>query len=256
MSLSFAGFVFVPSGPGGSPYAQLRQSTHAALYTVEVQIVGNHRVPEAAIRAALPKGGSIPWWRNSQSLVSSALLGNPQIESVHVSSCQGRWDCFVVRVEERGSSYLSLTDEGAWIISKDGSFMEPVKSVKNFDDAKIFAAAREQPLVLIKGVITKDMSPDAARGRVLYLNNAIPVIESELGRKVETIEMRESGELQVRLNGLPFPSIFDYAGSDMSLVGNRARRLALLLTRFQGKTHLISTVDLAFDKLAVVKLVN
>ena len=66
--------------------------------------------------------------------------------------------------------------------------------------------------------------------------------------------MSPSGELLVHFRDRSFRVLFDSDDDSLSRIGDEARRLRTLLDEFNGREQLIEQIDMAYNTMAVVKL--
>lgn len=243
---------------GGSrpAFTDLSAACVSALYDKEIKIAGNRVLAREEIAAALPREESIPWWHFNSSFIAAGLLKHPMLASAEVRRCGGalRLGCFEISVTERRPTFLTVVDGRSWIVAEDGGFIGPLPDLGPADRER-FLDGRGSSLVLLDGVSLEGMSPDMARGRLLYLANALAVVRSEVKLAPRAIRLDLSGEMTMTFRNSGLSATFGFGGADLSSLGEEARRLSMLLSKFGEKARLIRTIDLAFNKMAVVRLV-
>lgn len=228
-------------------------------YKKELRISGNTALSRAALESMLPLSRSTLWWLSNQRAVQASLLTTSDIRTAEISRCQDKmWGCFQIYITENVPTYIALTKAHAWLLSGDGHFLTPLEHVT--DEVKLvtytseFHARSGKRLVQLEGIVSEDLSPDIASSRMKYVTDALPVIESEVGKTVQRVEVLSSGEMKVKFFELPLVTTFGFSGGDLSELGLEARRLAMLLNRLKDSQREVGSVDLAFQKMAVVKM--
>lgn len=244
----------MPASHGVNAWTQLSQRAHNFLYDKEVVFRGLERVSEERVRALLPTELSNITWLSSRGMVEGSLLSDPFIKSAEIEPCS-MWGCFSVTIHERAPRYVSYLKGSPWLVSEDGAFIGRLDQVRTTEDLVKYLKVNSG-LVYVDGDPAYSPSPDELRSRFLYLKSAIPVITSEVGKDVQSVSFDSSGDMVLRFSGVSFPVTFDYSGEDLSKLGRRARRLSVILSKFQGRKHLIEKVDLAFDRIGVITLVK
>jgi hypothetical protein len=236
---------------------RLSTAVHSFVYEKEIVLTGDRRIDRSELDSLLPRSASILWWHLNPSLIRAQLLTHPFIEQVEIGKCDGgSWRCFAITIKERTPAYLVKLDSKAWLAAEDGTFLTPSSSLADPAVLEHFLEGEGRSLIAITGIDAAGTAPDLTRGRLLYARDALRVIESEVKRRPKTIELTRSGELNVTFRGAPFRATFGFGGNDLSALGEEGRRLALLLTKFEGREHLVREVDLAFKKIAVVRLIQ
>jgi hypothetical protein len=83
--------------------------------------------------------------------------------------------------------------------------------------------------------------------------NLLDTIEKEVRRQVRGVEFLSHGDLSVAFTDVPFPVVFA-AGVDSAVpLAEQGKRCAELLKRLHDRFADIAKVDLAFDRVGVVK---
>jgi hypothetical protein len=233
-----------------------REVMHEIFYQKRVDIIGLTSVEGDNVHQLLPEDRSVLWWHLNRSSIGTTLSQLPRVESATVTRCEGEWSfrCFEVHVQERKPVAVALVADYAWVIGADGGFIEPLPNVRSAGDIDAFIEASEKPLVGVVGLGDGDGGPELLRGRLRYVHELIRAIESEVGSSVRFVELDTSGEARVFFKDRKYPVRFGFAGSDLSVVSEEARRFKLLLSRLEKRDDLIKEVDVAFQKAAVVRL--
>jgi hypothetical protein len=191
--------------------------------------------------------------------IRTAILEDPYVSDVSIDRCADRWSvrCFEVRVTERALSFLTMVNGTPWIVGDEGGFIAPLPGIRGREGLDRFLEGKGERLVFLDGVSRDGFPAEVTRGRLLYLTNAKNVIESEVKLKLRSMTLTDDGELECAFRETPMRAVFGYAGGgDLSLLGEEARRLGVLLTTFGERSRLLERVDVAFNKMAVVTLVK
>jgi hypothetical protein len=251
-------------------YAAVRDEVagllQSVLYEREVQISGLKRLSESEIREILPRDHSTPWWLINGAIIETSLLGNSLIQKADIKPC-GLFElsCFKLAIEERQAGLFAIVDDRGWLIGRDGGQIMPVtlEEIQRYQEGKEQQQVSKQTsgrrLPVVSGLRFKEESPDVIRARFERLRKAIDLIEESAGYTVRSIELTSNQELDVRFYGLSLKAVFDLSqdqleNADNSRLSDRAIRLKLLLKQFGDRRSAIESVDLAPEKMAVVKL--
>jgi hypothetical protein len=248
-AIFFVESLFAPTGRFNAA-TQISQLAHSVLYHQTFNIVPTPNVTAEEIRSRLPKGWSLLRWYKDTAEIKLRIERDPLIARAKVARCA--WysvNCFAVSAEERKPSFLVTYDGVAWIVADDGTFISPLgqNRMKNLS---------VNNLLKMRGVTQKVNSPDLARGRLSYLANAARVIESELGTKLASVELSPTGELKAQPANATFYANFNFSGKDLSRLGKEALRLRAVVDKLGPKMRLVREIDLAYQKMAVVRLVE
>ena len=109
------------------------------------------------------------------------------------------------------------------------------------------------PLPLVDGLLEESISPQVTEARAAFVFKALEVIEGELGRRVDYLRVNEEGELLVSFPPQGFVAVFSGKDGDIEVLGREVRRLRAVLGQFRGGEERLKRVDLAFERVAVVK---
>jgi hypothetical protein len=249
----------MPEAPvrSSSPWVEhARRLIHQFLFHKTIAIEGVGASEEESILSALPASRSVLWWFLNRSSIAAQLAMLPRVESASVTSCADEWDlrCFVVHVQERKPVFVTIVGDHGWLVGKDGGLVKPLPNVRTVSDVEAFREVSEEPLVAVDGVESPESGLEVVRGRLRYVADVIATIESELPMKIQSVSLERNGEARVSFQGKPYPVLFGFADSDLSSLAEEARRFNLLLSRLEGREELIREIDLAFQKVAVVRL--
>jgi hypothetical protein len=239
----------------GSLIISAREASYHLWFDKEVEISGISADYEEIIRQALPLERSSVWWIVNRSSIAARLAMLPRVQSASLTSCAGSWGfrCFQLDIQERYPYAVALLADHAWIVGRDGGFIQPLQNVRSSDDVQTFIEGSSAALVALDGVQGKEGTLDLVRGRLQYTADIIRTIESEVPLRVTRVSLEQNGEARVSFKGRSYVAIFGFMGSDLSTVGQEARRLNHLLPRIDQRGGIVKEIDLAFQKVAVVR---
>lgn len=215
----------------------------------EVRVEGLSILSRTEIEKALPSGRSVVWWKLNDTGIQGMLKKNPWVADAKVSPCPGSvssaWGCFVISIKERVPAYVANVDETLWLIDRDASFIAPMAD----------AASRgySTSLVSVSGLASRNSSPDLVRAQLASVTRLVDDLHESVGRNVQSLEFINSGDFGVGLEGLPFPVIFAGGRDSKISVREQGARCAELLRHLQSRFSEIERIDLAFDRVGVVK---
>lgn len=188
------------------------------------------------------------WWEMNTSAVEAELLRGGLLSSAAVHRCSGlRWACFEIGVQERKPAALVALKDQIWLVGHDAGYMLPL--------AEDRARALLDRLPLLSGVTGGELSPEAARGRLEHALRATARIEKAAALDILNVEVRADGELQVRFRSSPVSAVFS-ADPGLDRIDTEAQRLRRIMDEFDQGAESVAQIDLAFDRVAVVKLSN
>ncbi len=232
-----------------------RNASYHFWFDKNVELTGISKDYQDIVFQALPLERSLLWWVLNRSSITARLAMLPRVQSASLMSCSGSWSfrCFELHIQERTPYAVTLLADHAWIVGRDGGFIQPLPNVRSFDDLQAFIEASEQSLVALDGVQGAGGTIDLVRGRLQYTADIIRTIESEVPLRVTRVSLEQNGEARVSFKGRSYVAIFGFMGSDLSTVGQEARRLNQLLPRIDQREGIVKEIDLAFQKVAVVR---
>jgi hypothetical protein len=215
----------------------------------EVRIEGLSVLSRTEVERALPFDRSVVWWKLHSTDIQGRLEQNPWIAEANVARCDGSyiatWGCFVVSVTERTPTFVATVDNTRWIIDRDGSFIVP------YGEAS--ARLGSGVLVGVEGLASRHSSPDVVRAQLSAATRLLDTVERAVGRPISGLQFLTHGDFAVTFEGVPFPVVFG-AGHDSKVpLAEQGERCAELLKRLQDRFADILKVDLAFDRVGVVK---
>jgi hypothetical protein len=223
--------------------------TQSLIQDKEVRIEGLSVLSRTEIERALPLERSAVWWKLHETDIQARLSQNPWVADAVVSSCpgsfSGSWGCFLVSVTERTPRFLATVDNTRWIIDRDGSFIVPYTE----------GAARTGggALVSVEGLASQNSSPDIVRAQLGAATRLLDTVQQGVGRKITGLQFLTDGDFAVTFQAVPFPVVFG-AGPDAKVpLAEQSQRCGELLKRVQDRFSDILKIDLAFDRVGVIK---
>ena len=240
----------------GDWFDAVSKRLHSFWYAKELVIAGLSRVAESEVRSLLPVDRSVPWWHGNLSTIAAQLSSLPGIQSASVERCHGAlaYRCFLVTVVERMPAYATILGGEGWILGKDGGFVKPLPNVRTGDDLFQFVEHAPEPLIGIEGLDVPQQSLSLVAGRIHYIGELLAIIQGETSHEVQRVALSANGEAQVYLRDLPFAVTFGFGGDNRDQLKEEAQRFKMLLPKLTDRLDIIESVDLAFQKVAVVKL--
>lgn len=225
------------------------QKAHALVQDKEVRIEGLSVLSRTEVEKALPLERSAVWWKLHETDIQARLSQNPWVADAIVSACPGTlggsWGCFLVSVTERTPRFLATVDNTRWIIDRDGSFIVPYSETA--------ARAASGPLISVEGLASQNSSPDVVRAQLGAASRLLDTLEKGVGRGITGLQFLTDGDFAVMFEAVPFPVVFG-AGPDSKVpLAEQAQRCGQLLKRVQDRFGDIVKVDLAFDRVGVIK---
>ena len=227
----------------------------ALWYHKEVRLSGLEVLREEDLELQQLRGRSLLWWHMNLAGLHAYIRRNSLVRDVLVKRCPDQWwNCFEMSVVEREPSLLAFVGERLWMVGNDGGFMGPVSSslLEAQDRGEKLEKLGSPPLV--RGLLTEGASPDLLKSRLYYVLQSLEIIKRESGLSAAEVSLRSSGEMEVKFLGRNFLAIFGTARDDMEEIKQEAGRLSELLSRFGASAGAIESIDLAFNKRAIVKL--
>jgi hypothetical protein len=217
---------------------------------VRVSASGPYEIEQ--LQKLLPKTRSNPWWLLNTEVIRAKLREDPRVASATVAPCPGspffRWGCFDVNVIPKEPRYSVEMDGTTWAVGDDGAFIAPLTNLPGVTSGE---------LVRIDFSAQVARSPDIVRAMMGVARELLGVMERETGLKLTRIALGPDREAEMNFRELPFPVIVQVSG--VGKVGavstaEQARRLQALLPQLAGRASEVEAIDLAFDRLGVVRL--
>jgi len=207
------------------------------------------------VQEYLPQQRSNIWWLTHLGEIERMISVDAHIASVNVSVCRDGWmpqiGCFAIETKVRQADYLLIAADQVRFVARDGVVLESV-AVREFERSakELFLAGSAKPRVL-RGIYLDQPSSDIATARFLRVANSVTQLESQLSRRIESIAFINNGEIEVRLEALKFPVRFSI--DSLTSLNDQADRFLRLEREVGAKVDMIEYIDMAFDKLGVVR---
>jgi hypothetical protein len=96
-------------------------------------------------------------------------------------------------------------------------------------------------------------SPDLIHARLEYTRRAVEIIEKHSNLEVALARCSHEGEIRARFEGYPFEVLFDYQVDSPKTLTTESERLGALVKEFGSRVQTIELIDLAYNKLAIVR---
>lgn len=229
-----------------------REATHKgqeAMDVKEVRVEGLRILSRTEIERVLPQDESAVWWQLHATDVQANIEKNPWVADASVGPCPGGmmkgWGCYVVSVKEKVPTFVASIDNVEWIIDDEGSFITT--------RADAVARGVSVPLIGVRGLASRSHSPDSVRGQLTSAAHLVPELQRSVGRRPQTLEFLSHGDFSVRFESLPFPVIFASGRDAKVSLMEQGTRLAELLKKVHDRVSEIDQIDLAFDRVGVIK---
>lgn len=232
------------------------------LYDKKVQFTGLSLVAEEELNRLLPMQNSVPWWLLSRESVETILLRHSLVKKAELRTCDRfavtNWGCFVLDIEERRPAYAALIEDEVWILGQDGGLLFPVSREKFEKESlnEILSRHLARRVVgdqALKMLQIAGSSPDLIHARLEYTRRAVEIIERHSGLEVALARCAHDGEIRARFEGYPFEVLFDYKVDAPKTLTTESERLASLIKEFGARVQTIELIDLAYNKLAIVR---
>ena len=270
LSLVCVVIIYFADQPGHYVLARdyLRTTAHHILYDKDVSVSGTGVLSTGDVSLMLPLHEWLPYWHVNAPVIRAGLIQSPLIQDAKIERCSFfSWSCFNVSIEERKPAFFAIVGGQGWVVGRDGGLIKPISAERiaryvqagDVDSSSpgFVSTAVRLKIPVISGLLTADASPDVVRVRFGYLRRAMDVIEGVVGVPVSNLELSSANEIKVRFFGLGMTAVFDISAEDLwqekpEKLTDRALRLKKLLEEFGTNRDRITSVDLAFDKIAVV----
>jgi hypothetical protein len=231
----------------------------SAAYKKEVRIAGLSALTRSEIESLLPQHRATSWWMANFPTIQGRLEEHPWIKRAVVESCPGNtisgWGCFILTITERTPKYLANVDSEEWLLAEDGAFLLPLSTVVGKaglrNDQRLSVDVRT--ITKVAGLASRLNSPDMLGAQMELVRRVVQLAPPIVERSVEEIVFEQGSDFSVRFSGVPFPVVFS-SGLEGPTLSDQSERCALLLKKFSDRYQDIEKVDLAFEKVGVVKL--
>lgn len=230
---------------------------HDIWYEKKLSIRGLRILSVETIREHLPRDHSTAWWILNSSIIEGELLQNPFIRKASVDPCSSffifSWGCFVIDLEERELRFIAPHKGSFLLLGQDGSSLGAVP-IERLESAmqQITDKSVARPKML-NGLIPDDGSTDITRARFNYVTKVIHEVEKETALLVTRAHLHSNGEVTIKTQQHPFSINFDSSQENPDRLTDELQRLKRLFIEIQGREETIDSIDLAFDKITVIK---
>ncbi len=220
----------------------------------ELRFQGLDLLERADLEALVPTERSNFWWEFNRGDVASSLREHALVSAVEVARCGTlEWGCFSVVVTERRPEFVTEFGGKAWLVSADGAFMG--RAPRSALDESNTPRAAFNP-VLLKGLDFDRSSPDTLKARLDLIRTAIAEIEAGGGEEVRTARLIGASDLEVRFESRTFTVTFGLPDGDTERLRDEVARYNRVLEELGEKHRLVRSIDLAFERVAVVKFIQ
>lgn len=220
----------------------------------DIRFQGLAVLHEADLTALIPVERSNAWWEFNRGTVAATLRDHPLIGAVEVSRCGAlEWGCFSVAVTERRAEFVTEFGGKVWLVSSDGAFMgrAPRTALEEGDSPR----ASLNPVVL-KGIDFDRSSTDTLKARLDLVRTAIGEIQAGSGEEVRSARLIGASDLEVRFEGRSYTTIFGLPDGDTERLRDEVARYNRVIRELGEKHRLVRSLDLAFERVAVVKFIQ
>lgn len=235
--------------------ARLSATFRELISPQQITFTGFKFVEERDLRSKLPEDGTIVWWWFNREQVESQLSRHPMITAAKISRCGGWFSrCFNVEVKERKLSHIAYVGAVPWLVGDGQTFIQPLPSVDDQSIRDLVIKRYQVDLPVVRGLATQSGSPELALSRLSYVVQAIRAIEEQSALKVKNVDLTSRGELIVSFTSYDMRVTFDYHVDDLARFSDQVARLRTVLDKFGDDSRRISSIDLAFNQIGVVRL--
>ncbi|MFM1848741.1 MAG: domain, FtsQ-type [Pseudomonadota bacterium] len=223
-------------------------------FSKDVRFAGLEILDRGDLSARTPLERSNLWWEFNRAGVAAALQEHPLIKSAVVTRCGTMtWGCFEVAITERQPEFVTEFGGKVWLVGADGAFMgrAPRAALEGEETPR----AGFNPVIL-KGVDFDHSSPDTIKARLDLIRTTIDIVESVVGHRVLSATLVGGSDVALRLEGRPYTITFGLPDGDTARLTDEVARYVRLAAELGEKHRLVRSIDLAFDRVAVVKFIE
>lgn len=232
---------------------------------MQIRVHGATRMTHAELLAGVPAEPTLVWWWLHNSEARASVAKHPWVADVAVAPCRdvGGLRCRELLIRERIPRFLVGIDGVVSLVAEDGRVLSSLP-VSEDQAALARRELEDEQLILVTGLFpARDEAGGDTERELRALARAVGVIESEVGLRVDTVKGKgsrqgaqgEANEIEVAFRSFPGVVTFTNGARGKVLI-REAERLAKLLHQFGAKSHLLRSIDLSFDRLAVVTLAD
>ncbi len=233
----------------GKTYAILQE----VAFKKEISVVGTRFVTEEEVRASLPLVQSAFWWLVNPDEVVAGLRQNKYVASAKAEPCSDwvidKWGCFKIEIDEHDPKFLVEEGGKSWLAGSEGAFLRPIGE----NESQESLSEDYGDLTRISGLAGDKASPDLVLARFQYVRNTVGIIEHSVGMKIKNAVLSPNGELTVDFKETTIRARFAFAKDKWGELKEETTRLRTLLSEIKGREDTVELIDLAYERLAVVK---
>lgn len=227
---------------------QFSREVHQTLFDKTFHFSGVEEDTQKELEQHFPRDRSVPWWLFNMSTVRAALMSDARVEKAEVRSCGFfEWGCFEIEIDLRKPVAAVELGGKLWMVSHDGVVLE--RRELNQMDFSLF---------LVQGKTLENLSSDILRATLTQVIAAAMLLAEETKTPVAGVKIEERGEISVWFHDFPPPVIFELGTEEgwEAELKDRSRRLVELRASLGEKASEVVSIDLAYQKLGVVRLRN
>lgn len=217
------------------------------LFQSQVRVEGNRKVSNSEILSLIPEQLIIWDWRFNNKEILRDIKKISLVKSAEIEPCSFfSLNCYVIKILEHTPQFL-MEDKGAsWFISNDLTYLF---SMPKHLDARKESKRLKLPFIKLSPNLTDNQTKQATK----YAYDIINVLKSELQYKVSEIDFLPNGEFKVFFFDHDFWVSFSELDGSFEKLKTEIARLNEVINNSSGKLHVLQGIDLAFEKMAVVK---
>lgn len=237
------------------------QVSDSLFYNKQIVFKGNRYLSSRDLEVLLPLQRGNLWWSFNSDKIIAAIKSEPLVADVSIGRCADyeylSWGCYEIHVIEQEPSYIALSGDRAWLVSKNGGFIAPlVKSRESPSLAISKLTSQANEAVKIKGLFDTRYSPEVIEAKLKVVSQTIEQVNQEVGLQIEQVNILHGGELELLFKGQNFLSVIEFGEGEIERIRDQARRLNKVLLDNKERLAEIERVDLAFNKMAVLRFRN
>lgn len=233
-------------------FSKLAKST---LYARQVNISGQKFLAKENLLKALDHSFNNITWRLQPDQVLTQLEELSLIRSADLTPCS--WyslKCFNLQIVERVPAMVARLDTQIWLLSADGGFL--LELPKSLNGEKLKRLRKKTKVPVVVGLDRGHPASAIVQSRAQYINRSLQQIRKATELDVSAVELLDQGELVVRIVGYPFKVRFSSSFDNQHVLDTELERLKQLITAIANYKGAIEQIDLAYNRMAVVKLTD
>ncbi|HMO02013.1 MAG TPA: FtsQ-type POTRA domain-containing protein [Oligoflexia bacterium] len=216
------------------------------LFERRLQFSGLQRLTEKELIASLPHDHSNLWWFMNRRHVIKELRKNNWIASASLSTCSRPFEpvCFMIEIKEREPRYVALSEKGSWALDSQGEIIGPLKENQ----------INQTELTVIEGAFKG--SPGLFEKNLSVALKLLSVLREQGLPEPSRVLVGDEDQYQLAFPGNSYIVNFSGAQPSYQNFSKQGERLKIILSQVQSDLAKIREIDLAFDKLGIVKFVD